>query len=188
MRKINKKTVVTVMGSACLGAALWLAGPVMADDDRYERWGNGSSSGAAVGFDPFYAKECGACHVAYPPGALPGRSWAKMMGDLENHFGDDASLEADEVRVLTDYLLANAAEHARGDVRELTKRVGRNETPLKITELGYFKKEHREVPKRVYANNPDLKLSNCEACHTKADQGSYRERDINIPGVGRWDD
>ena len=32
-------------------------------------------------------KECGACHLAFPPQMLPARSWKKLMGDLANHFG-----------------------------------------------------------------------------------------------------
>jgi hypothetical protein len=26
------------------------------------------------------------------------------------------------------------------------------------------------------------------ACHTKADKGSYSEREINIPNYGKWED
>ena len=29
---------------------------------------------------------------------------------------------------------------------------------------------------------------NCAACHTKADEGSFREGEIRIPGRGRWGD
>jgi len=185
MQQVEKKTVVAVLGSVCLGTALWLAAPVLADDDDYEHR-RGSSH--VAGLNPLYVAECGACHVAYPPGALPGRSWIQLMNGLDNHFGDDASLEPNEVAQLIDYLGANAAEHVRGDMRKLSKRVKQDEIPLKITELGYFKKEHRNVPKRAYKINPDLKLSNCEACHTKAEQGGYREHDINIPGIGPWED
>jgi len=37
-------------------------------------------------------KECGECHMAYQPALLPRESWAAMMDDLPNHFGEDASL------------------------------------------------------------------------------------------------
>jgi hypothetical protein len=183
---------------ACAGVALLLVGPVAASgdnderDDRYERGAysleqkTGSSTKSA--FDPLYAEECGACHVVYPPGALPARSWEKMMGGLSDHFGDNAELEPIDTAALTAYLVANSAEHARGDIRELSKRTKASETPLRITELRYFKKEHDEIPSRVFKAQPDLKLANCEACHTKAEQNSYRERDINIPGFGPWDD
>ena len=30
-----------------------------------------------------------------PPNLLPKKSWELIMGDLENHFGDDASLDED---------------------------------------------------------------------------------------------
>jgi hypothetical protein len=31
-------------------------------------------------------------------------------------------------------------------------------------------------------------FANCNACHTRAAEGSFRERDIRIPGAGKWDD
>src|SRR5258707_12423348 len=37
-------------------------------------------------------KECGACHLVFPPQMLPTRSWQKLMGDLKAHFGQDASI------------------------------------------------------------------------------------------------
>ena len=194
-----------IMGlAASAGIALLLAGPVAASNDRHERddddrkggysqgqvFAPGQSTSAAKGgvFDPLYVEECGSCHMAYPPGALPARSWEKMMAGLADHFGDNAELEPAEMAALTDYLVANSAERSRGDISELSKRTKASETPLRITELRYFKKEHDEIPARAFKNQPDLKLANCDACHTKADQNSYRERDINIPGFGPWDD
>ena len=42
--------------------------------------------------DATVAKECGACHMVFPPQLLPARSWQKLMADLSSHFGEDASL------------------------------------------------------------------------------------------------
>ena len=39
-------------------------------------------------------KECAACHMAFPPQMLPARSWEALMGDLANHFGENAQLDA----------------------------------------------------------------------------------------------
>jgi len=37
--------------------------------------------------------------------------------------------------------------------------------------------------------NPTVKsISQCDACHTDAERGTFNEHDINIPGYGRWDD
>ena len=57
-----------------------------------------------------YQAECSACHMAYPPGLLPARSWQKLMGGLSNHFGDDASLAEQTRQALTEYLVLNAAD------------------------------------------------------------------------------
>ena len=38
--------------------------------------------------DPVVKEECGGCHLAFPPSMLPASSWRRMMGELENHFGD----------------------------------------------------------------------------------------------------
>ncbi len=34
---------------------------------------------------PATLKECGECHLAFPPQMLPARSWDKLMGDLASH-------------------------------------------------------------------------------------------------------
>ena len=42
--------------------------------------------------EPVVVQECGARHMVYPPALLPARSWAKMMGELGEHFCDDVTL------------------------------------------------------------------------------------------------
>lgn len=170
------------------------AGPVdparaETDDDRGAEEPFERSARSGTPMDPLYVEECGACHDPYPAWALPARSWDKMMGGLADHFGDNAELPADTAAAITRYLRANAADASpRGEAHEFLRGVGRNDAPQRITELPHFKKEHREVPRRAFRRNPDLKLGQCGACHTKADQGSYREGEIDIPGVGRWED
>jgi hypothetical protein len=34
---------------------------------------------------PIYKQECAACHLAYPPGLLPARSWSRIMSGLDKH-------------------------------------------------------------------------------------------------------
>jgi hypothetical protein len=51
------------------------------------------------------------------------------------------------------------------------------------------KKKNNKIPKRYINENSEIKsLSNCNTCHKQALTGSYAEREINIPGLGRWDD
>jgi len=155
------------------------------NDESYESTHNDNLS--AVKND-LYVAECASCHMAYPPGLLPTRSWQKMMTTLNKHFGEDASLDAASVTELTRYLTDNSHTTAR-----YTQRMQRNlpadQTPLRITELDYFKHHHAELPPRLHRDNPKVgSLSNCIACHSNAEKASFREREINIPGYGRWDD
>jgi len=58
--------------------------------------------------DPVAKTECSDCHMAYPPILLPQASWEKIMGNLSDHFGDDASLDDATVKVLTEYFVKNS--------------------------------------------------------------------------------
>jgi len=130
-----------------------------------------------------YKEECGSCHFAYQPGLLPARSWNKIMGNLENHFDENAELDADVQKVLTAYLVKNSAETSNYKrSRKILNSLSKNATPLRITQTPYFIRKHDEVPNRVFKNNPKLgSFSQCDACHTEADKGSYDEDAVRIP-------
>jgi cytochrome b len=59
---------------------------------------------------PQHKQECAACHMAFPPGALPAASWQriKRMSNLPRHYGTDASLDAATVRELSAWLKTHA--------------------------------------------------------------------------------
>ncbi|MCW8827702.1 MAG: diheme cytochrome c, partial [Gammaproteobacteria bacterium] len=86
--------------------------------------------------------------------------------------------------------VTNAADNVDGYRRSAKiLRSLNGERPLRITETPYIRYKHNEIPPRVIRNNKDVRsLSNCAACHTRADTGSYAEREIDIPGIGRWED
>jgi hypothetical protein len=150
------------------------------------------SEGVAVApaTDPLYRKECGACHFAYQPGWLPAASWKAIMGDLANHFGDNAELAPEAVASIEAYLVAHAAD-ADPDGRSVAvmrSLIGRT-PPRRITEVPYIARKHRELPTKLVTDNPKVRsLSQCNACHTRADSGSFNEGSVVIPGFGRWDD
>lgn len=58
--------------------------------------------------DPIAKSECSDCHMAYPPILLPTASWEKILGNLSDHFGDDASLDDATVKSLTEYFVKNS--------------------------------------------------------------------------------
>lgn len=137
-----------------------------------------------------YITECAACHMAYQVEFLPKRSWKKMMLTLEDHFGTDASLDQNESTQIEAYLLRHAsdAKKSYGEFAEISEGIRDDETPLRISETRYFKKEHRKIKKHLIEQKEVKSIANCIACHTKADKGDYSERNIFIPNYGKWDD
>ena len=112
------------------------------------------------------------------------------MGGLEDHFGENAELDSADAQQILNILTQDSAE--KGNYRRSQKimnSIRRNSTPLRVTETPYFIRKHDELPTRYVQGNPRVgSIANCAKCHTQADQGSYSESGINIPGVGRWDD
>ena len=102
-----------------------------------------------------------------------------MMGDLAHHYGDDASLSPQTAQELTDFLVQHA-----GDARR-TQGAG---DPPRITQTRWFQKEHDEVPAAAWRDPRVKSPANCGACHKRAEEGSYREREIDIPGYGPYKD
>jgi hypothetical protein len=116
--------------------------------------------------------ECGSCHVAFPPRLLPAASWREMMSGLDKHFGTDASLEAPVAQEIGAFLEKNAS----------TRKLDPAAKPLlRISETRWFIREHDEVPDRVWKNPLVKSPANCTACHTQAESGDYRERNIRMP-------
>ncbi|MGD9549811.1 MAG: diheme cytochrome c [Burkholderiaceae bacterium] len=121
---------------------------------------------------PAYQQECAACHMAYPPGLLPARSWQRIMSGLDKHYGSDASLDAASVQQISTWLQANAG----------TSRRGREEPPQdRITRSAWFEREHREVPAEVWRRPAVGSRAQCAACHSRAETGDFDEDRIHIP-------
>ncbi|WNJ98665.1 diheme cytochrome c [Thalassospiraceae bacterium LMO-JJ14] len=123
--------------------------------------------------DKLVQKECGSCHMAFQPAFLPARSWQRIMNNLSDHFGEDASLPADQVAAIRAYLSENAGDvQRRGIARKYMQWVAADGVPLKITENPAFLREHN-FPDRVWKDPKVVTKSNCLACHAQADRGNY---------------
>lgn len=135
--------------------------------------------------NPLYLEECGSCHMAYPAQLLPSESWQKLMQGLEDHFGENAELDSVTSREIENYLTLASASYS---YKKMLRNLG-SQRPLRITELPYFIHEHEEIPSKLIQGNDKVSsLSQCNACHQKAERGQFDEDDVYIPGVGRWDD
>ena len=126
--------------------------------------------------DPLVKEECGSCHLAFAPSMLPAASWRRMMSELKNHFGDDASLDPATLARITDYLVSNAGDTGgRRYGEKLLRGVSTTNPPLRITELPKWVREHREVPAWEWKHKEVRSKANCTACHADAAHGYYDE-------------
>ena len=126
---------------------------------------------AASPSNPLYRDECGSCHVAFAPHLLPAESWQRVMGRLSNHYGVDASIDAAHARELLAWLQAHAANGRRAAVPPQDR----------ITQGAWFLREHKDLGAAVWQRASVRQPSNCGACHVRAAEGSFREREIAIP-------
>ncbi len=130
---------------------------------------------------PLTPADCGSCHFAYQPELLPAGSWEKILSGLEDHFGQAIELDADAKKVVDGYLTANAAEHSKAKrAVKIMKCLG-SQTPLRITEIPYIQNKHHEISPDVFKREAVGSLSNCTACHTTAEKGTYEDDIVVIP-------
>jgi len=100
--------------------------------------------------DPVVGEECGACHMAYRARWLPADAWRRVMANLDNHFGEDASLAPDVRYKITEYLAAQARKPG-GDA-------------IRITKTHWWKRRHRrEISTSQWARVGSP--ANCGGCH-----------------------
>jgi hypothetical protein len=138
-----------------------------ASHEKHRGRGSDASARAAPGWKPYVA-ECGSCHLAFPPAMLPAASWKRLVGTLDDHFGQNAEVDA-ATRAQLDAFLAAFAGAPRADA------------PLRITQTGWWRHEHDELRADVYQRKAVGTPANCPACHVNADQGDFRERGVKIP-------
>ena len=116
--------------------------------------------------------ECSACHLAYPPQLLPARSWRAIMQGLDKHFGTDASLDPATARGVQAFLEQHAGRDRGGPEAS---------APMRITDTGWFRREHRKISTTTWAH-PDVESrANCPACHRAAERGDFDEHTVRLP-------
>ncbi|OAN52412.1 cytochrome C [Paramagnetospirillum marisnigri] len=126
--------------------------------------------------DPLTKAACGECHMAFQPAFLPARSWDKMMANLADHFGDNATLAPDKAAHIRKVLAESAADGPQGGRmgHKILSRLRADETPLRITETAAFLRKHR-LPESEWKRPDVVTKSNCVACHKTAEKGIYED-------------
>src|SRR3989338_9182518 len=179
MRNQKFSRILTV---ALLAISVTMPAAQADDDERDEKYGgrygekySGENRGKPLQPAQTNAKfqqECSTCHIAYSPGLLPAESWRKVMAGLDKHFGSDASLDAQDNKEITAFLVNNASNRWSAPT-----------APLRISEAAWFKREHdgREINPEDWKNPKVKSPANCAACHTQAERGDFSERNIKMP-------
>jgi nitrate/TMAO reductase-like tetraheme cytochrome c subunit len=131
-----------------------------------------AGNGRAIALLPKYQQECASCHLAFPPTLMPAASWGRIMGNLPQHFGTDASLDAATQKELTDWIYAHAGTY---------KRVAEEPPQDRITRTVWFVRKHNEVSAATWKLPAVKSAANCAACHITAEKGDFDERNIRTP-------
>ena len=105
-----------------------------------------------------------------------------MMGTLDKHFGEDASLDEKTRKDIQDFLVKNSSDRSysrRG--RKILSSISKSDTPLRISETSYFIRKHDEIRADVYKRKAIGSKANCLACHSGAEAGNFNEHEVRIP-------
>ena len=129
-----------------------------------------------------WQQECSSCHIAYAPGFLPRASWRRLMGSLDRHFGDNASIDPATQADILKFLEANAADSGTSQIgRRVMQGMGAKDAPLRLTETRWFMHKHDEVSRATWTRKSVGSAANCAACHRKAEQGLFDDDSVRIP-------
>lgn len=125
-----------------------------------------------------WESECGSCHIAYPARFLDAETWQRLMTNLGDHFGDDASLDQETSSLILHYLQRHASRHSRHRARS-----------MRISDTAWFRHEHDEITSTAWHGPVVRSPANCTICHVNAARGDWSERGVRMPaGVSREED
>jgi len=135
-----------------------------------------------------WEEACSECHLAFHPSLLPARSWKLMLEQQEDHFGDDLVLDEDTITELLNYANAYSADLEQTEPAwRMNSNIAANDTPLRITEVSYWKRKHDEITDDVWKRDIIKSKTNCGACHLDAKQGTFEDANMRIPGEQKLD-
>jgi hypothetical protein len=98
------------------------------------------------------------------------------MQGLEQHYGTDSSLEPELVQLIGVWLLDNAAM-----VGGKSRRFSELPPEDRITMASWYTKKHRKIDDTVWRLESVKSKANCEACHDRAEEGHFDDKNLTIP-------
>jgi hypothetical protein len=107
-----------------------------------------------------------------------------MMKNLDNHFGDDASLDEITNQSILAFLIKNSAENStHKSSLKILKSLKDNNSTIAITKTPYWIKKHEDIEKSVFASKQVKSKANCKACHQDIQNGLIEHDLIKIPEI-----
>ncbi len=125
-----------------------------------------------------FVNECASCHTLYPPNLMPKKSWELIMSDLENHFGDDASLDVETNKNILAFLVQNSAETSTTEASFKFLQSIKNQDIIALSKTTFWEKTHKNIPKEVFENKEIKSKANCKACHSDIEKGLIEDENI----------
>lgn len=126
-----------------------------------------------------YQNECASCHIGYAPYLLPRIAWEKMMSDLENHFGDDASFEGEDE--VLGFLVRHSSENYANKFRVSLARESSDE--MAISNRAFFKLAHQNLQGSIFSAEAIKSKANCNACHENIEMGLWGKSGIDFDKI-----
>ncbi len=170
-REPRARAALIALSVALVALGLGLAAPVVLP-----------VPGAPVAqIDPVTRAECTDCHMFYHPSLLPAEDWKQLMGTLDNHYGEDASLDPETTAHIRDWLMAHAAETAdtrASKVFDLDPAAG----ITGLTDTPFWKSRHGGIPESAFRNPEVGSRANCAACHDDAESGWFNPFFAEVEG------
>lgn len=130
-----------------------------------------------------YKANCADCHHAHHPSLRTADMWERIMQGLDDHYGEDASIDEKTARRILAFLQRNDALHFD---TEAAVRLGRAKTPdLRISSATWWRLRHEQLPEAIYRTPKVGSKANCDACHLDAETGRFDDVNIRVPEEAR---
>jgi len=111
-----------------------------------------------------------------------------MFEQQHEHFDDDLDLDEETVTELLSYAAVHSADLEQIEPSwRMNSSIASNEAPLRITEVRYWIRKHGEIADEIWKHSSVKNKANCGACHLDAEQGTFEDANMRIPGEKKLD-